>query len=48
MEAVILDGYTINPGDLTWKRLELICDKVTVLTILPLTALPPESERAMS
>ncbi len=35
MEAVILDGYTINPGDLTWKRLELICDKITVFDNTP-------------
>ncbi|MGI6766172.1 MAG: D-2-hydroxyacid dehydrogenase [Lentihominibacter sp.] len=35
MEAVILDGYTINPGDLTWKRLALICDKMTVFDNTP-------------
>jgi glycerate dehydrogenase len=23
MKIVILDGYTINPGDLSWKGLEL-------------------------
>ena len=30
MEIVLLDGYTINPGDLSWKRLELMSDKFTV------------------
>lgn len=25
MKAVILDGYTVNPGDLSWKPLEDIC-----------------------
>lgn len=22
MEIVVLDGYTLNPGDLSWKSLE--------------------------
>jgi len=22
MEIVVLDGYTLNPGDLSWKRIE--------------------------
>ena len=35
MEIVILDGYTINPGDLSWKRLELMCDKFTVFDTTP-------------
>lgn len=26
MKAVILDGYTENPGDLSWSRLEELCD----------------------
>lgn len=26
MKIVVLDGYTLNPGDLTWKRLEQIGD----------------------
>ena len=25
MKAVVLDGYTLNPGDLSWKALEAIC-----------------------
>ena len=29
MKLVILDGYTLNPGDLSWSELEKICD-VTV------------------
>ena len=24
MKIVVLDGYTLNPGDLTWERLEKI------------------------
>lgn len=26
MKAVILDGYTLNPGDLSWRDLEEICE----------------------
>ncbi|GAI79290.1 unnamed protein product, partial [marine sediment metagenome] len=26
MKIVILDGYTLNPGDLSWKALEALCD----------------------
>jgi glycerate dehydrogenase len=26
MKAVVLDGYTLNPGDLSWKALEQLCD----------------------
>lgn len=26
MKAVVLDGYTLNPGDLSWDELEKICD----------------------
>lgn len=25
MKAVVLDGYTLNPGDLSWKALEALC-----------------------
>ena len=35
MEIVLLDGYTINPGDLSWKRLELMSDKFTVFYKTP-------------
>lgn len=35
MEIVLLDGYTINPGDLSWKRLELMSDKFTVFDKTP-------------
>ena len=35
MEIVLLDGYTINPGDLSWKRLELLSDKFTVFDKTP-------------
>ena len=35
MEIVLLDGYTINPGDLSWKRLELMSDKCTVFDKTP-------------
>ncbi|AIF54085.1 Phosphoglycerate dehydrogenase [Pelosinus sp. UFO1] len=26
MKAVVLDGYTLNPGDLSWAKLESLCD----------------------
>ncbi|MEG6586807.1 D-2-hydroxyacid dehydrogenase [Dendrosporobacter sp. 1207_IL3150] len=26
MKAVVLDGFTLNPGDLSWSKLEKICD----------------------
>lgn len=26
MKAVVLDGYTLNPGDLSWKQLEDLCE----------------------
>ncbi|AIF49664.1 D-2-hydroxyacid dehydrogenase [Pelosinus sp. UFO1] len=26
MKAVVLDGYTLNPGDLSWKALEAMCE----------------------
>ena len=29
MKAVILDGHTINPGDLSWKPIEDLCDELT-------------------
>jgi glycerate dehydrogenase len=28
MKAVVLDGYSLNPGDLSWKALEDICETV--------------------
>lgn len=30
MKAVLLDGYTINPGDLSWDKLGCLCDEFTV------------------
>ncbi len=30
MNAVLLDGYTINPGDLSWDKLSSLCDDFTV------------------
>lgn len=30
MNIVVLDGYTINPGDLSWDRLEVLGDDLTV------------------
>lgn len=30
MKIVILDGYTINPGDLSWDILKQYCDELTV------------------
>ena len=29
MKAVLLDGYTINPGDLSWDKLSELCDDFT-------------------
>ena len=26
MKALILDAYSINPGDLTWEPVEALCD----------------------
>lgn len=34
MKAVVLDGYTLNPGDLNWTKLEELCD----LTVYDRTA----------
>ena len=30
MNIVTFDGYTINPGDLSWDKLDALCDKLTV------------------
>ena len=30
MDIVILDGHSINPGDLSWSKLEAFCDNITV------------------
>ncbi len=30
MNIVIFDGYTINPSDLSWDKLDALCDKLTV------------------
>ena len=30
MNIVIFDGYTINPGDLSWDKLDALCGKLTV------------------
>ena len=34
MKAVVLDGYTLDPGDLSWRRLEQLCE----LTVYDRTA----------
>jgi len=34
MKAVVLDGYTLNPGDLSWDKLKELCD----LTVYDRTA----------
>jgi len=34
MKAVVLDGYTLNPGDLSWNKLRELCD----LTVYDRTA----------
>lgn len=35
MNIVIFDGYTINPGDLSWDKLDVLCDKLTVFDSTP-------------
>ncbi len=35
MDIVILDGYTINPGDLNWDSLEKLGDSLTVYDLTP-------------
>lgn len=35
MNIVIFDGYTINPGDLSWKKIEALCDRLTVFDKTP-------------
>lgn len=36
MDIVIFDGYTINPGDLSWNKLEQLCDRLTVFDATPM------------
>lgn len=36
MNIVILDGYTINPGDLSWSKLERLADRLTVFDATPM------------
>lgn len=35
MKIVLLDGHTINPGDLSWARLEALCDEFIVYERTP-------------
>ena len=35
MNIVIFDSYTINPGDLSWDKLDALCDKLTVFDSTP-------------
>ena len=35
MKAVILDGYTTNPGDLSWEALKSVCDLTVYDKTLP-------------
>lgn len=35
MDIVIFDGYTINPGDLSWDKIERLCDRLTVFDATP-------------
>lgn len=35
MNIVILDGYTINPGDLNWDKIEKLGDRLTVFDATP-------------
>lgn len=36
MNIVIFDGYTINPGDLSWEKLEKLADRLTVFDATPM------------
>lgn len=45
MRIVVLDGYTLNPGDLSWKRLEELGD-VTVYDRTPINKVVQRGERA--
>lgn len=36
MDIVIFDGYTINPGDLSWDKLDKLCDRLTVFDATPM------------
>ena len=36
MDIVIFDGYTLNPGDLSWEKLDNMCDKLTVFDATPM------------
>jgi glycerate dehydrogenase len=48
MQAVVLDGYTLNPGDLSWDKLEKLC-KTTIYdrTAYNLSGLDEIVQRAM-
>ena len=35
MKIVLLDGHTINPGDLSWAKLEALCDEFVVYERTP-------------
>lgn len=35
MNIVIFDGYTINPGDLSWNKIEALGDRLTVFDSTP-------------
>ena len=36
MDIVIFDGYTINPGDLSWDKIEQLGDSLTVFDATPM------------
>lgn len=36
MNIVIFDGYTINPGDLSWDKIDELCDRLTVFDATPM------------
>ncbi len=45
MKIVVLDGYTLNPGDLSWKELEELGD-ITVYDRTPKELVPERAEDA--
>ena len=46
MRIVVLDGYTLNPGDLSWERLEALAETCDVYDRTPPEQVVPRAEDA--
>ena len=46
MRIVVLDGYTLNPGDLSWERLEALAETCDVYDRTPPDQVVPRAEDA--